>query len=371
MERCPDCQTLLEPWEVTCHKCGKLVSLSAVPVVYAASAEEAGLAEAFTDWFNRGKVAMDREDWEGATACLKEALKRCRGLKDARDQELKVRACLAQVLERDEKTAEAAEQVRVLTERAKDDSEKQRLSRKLEELQQKAAELAVTTTSGDEFKPVNGPAVRYVPLYCAGCKRLLTEAEVYGLRQGLVSEARCLCGFAGKPLAKHDAVHARAVKEALAQQGRKAKLIKAASEAIPEGKQRMTAAILAVLLGEFGAHKLYLGERGACIFSLIWCLAFVGLAAIAHGTSLDIAAWVLVFVPWFIAIFEAVGYLSMSPVTFNLNYNVDRVLAKIPPEHEIVPRQQDLFSMEITEDPEDFVDDLTLGPAARRQGASD
>ncbi|MBI4533124.1 MAG: TM2 domain-containing protein [Candidatus Melainabacteria bacterium] len=129
-----------------------------------------------------------------------------------------------------------------------------------------------------------------------------------------------------------------ALQEAAQLHGRKAKLIEAASKEYAHGKQRTTAALLAIFLGVWGIHKFYLGERNACFVYILF-------------------SWTLI--PWLIALFEAVNYLSMSPVTFNLMYNIDLVLKDIPPEPLAGPAHDEVFSMETTEDPEDFIDELS------------
>ncbi|MHB8571480.1 MAG: TM2 domain-containing protein [Candidatus Dormibacteria bacterium] len=41
--------------------------------------------------------------------------------------------------------------------------------------------------------------------------------------------------------------------------------------ATPSGKTRVVAAVLAFILGSFGAHKFYLGETGKGILFLVFC----------------------------------------------------------------------------------------------------
>ncbi len=61
-----------------------------------------------------------------------------------------------------------------------------------------------------------------------------------------------------------------------------------------------TAAILAFLLGGFGAHKFYLGQTFQGLLYLFFC-------------------WTLI--PALIAFLEVFVYLSMSPVDFDTHYN--------------------------------------------------
>jgi TM2 domain-containing membrane protein YozV len=122
---------------------------------------------------------------------------------------------------------------------------------------------------------------------------------------------------------------------------RKSLLIQAASDHLPEGRQKQIAVILAVVLGGFGAHKFYLGEKVPGLIYLATC-------------------WTLV--PIVIGWFEALNYSQMSRVTFNLMYNIELVLRRLPAEEvdELSPDHAEVFSMEIAEvEPEDFVDQFS------------
>jgi TM2 domain-containing membrane protein YozV/ribosomal protein L40E len=66
------------------------------------------------------------------------------------------------------------------------------------------------------------------------------------------------------------------------------------------GRNRISAAILALFLGGLGAHKFYLGQSGAGIVYLLFC-------------------WTLI--PAFISFFEAIILLSMSDEAFQAKYN--------------------------------------------------
>lgn len=361
LQPCPECKTALEPWEVTCHSCGTVVSLEAVPIVFAASGSEDQVEEAFHNWFDRGIENMQASRFEDADICFREALRRCRNLKDAQAQELDVRTNLAKALEKSDKVIEAAEQYKLLSELTPDQAEAKEWSDKANELAA-GADLANGTAQEEEFFPVAQDEYKFVPLYCAGCKRLLNEAEVFGYRQRKQTEVRCLCGVDATPLVKHDVHYRHALAGAQALKGRKAKLIQSASEDFPHGKQKSIAIALALLLGNFGAHKFYLGEPGAGYLSIGWFAFFALLVFFcqAPGDSPTLGLLCFpVFLPWLIAVFEAIHYMHMSPVTFNLSYNIDKVLAKIPPDFEAPPTPPEVFSVEITDDPEDFIDELS------------
>jgi TM2 domain-containing membrane protein YozV len=65
-------------------------------------------------------------------------------------------------------------------------------------------------------------------------------------------------------------------------------------------KNRIAAALFAILLGGFGVHKFYLGK-------------------IAQGVVYLIFFWLLI--PCIIGLIEGIVYLSMSDMEFNRKYN--------------------------------------------------
>ncbi|MEO8380915.1 MAG: NINE protein [Acidobacteriota bacterium] len=66
------------------------------------------------------------------------------------------------------------------------------------------------------------------------------------------------------------------------------------------GRNRTSAAILALFLGGLGVHKFYLGQSG---LGIVYLLFF----------------WT--FVPAFVGFIEAIVYLSMTDEAFNARYN--------------------------------------------------
>jgi TM2 domain-containing membrane protein YozV len=311
-----------------------------MPTVEQAVSSDAGLEESYKQWLERGKDELAAGRFEEAAACLQEALRRLRGLDVGSVAESEVRLLLAEALEKAKKLAEAAQQLELVAGLDGADSKREELVSRAGELKKEAVDLSLTTRGEDVFRALEPGEARVVPLYCSACRRLLAEAEVFGFRRGAEPNIRCLCGMEAAPLAKLDAKHARALREAASVQGRKAQLIEAGSRDYPGGKNRYIAAALAVLLGNFGIHRVYLGEGSACVVYILFCWTFL---------------------PWVAALFEAVGYMSMSNVTFNLSYNIDRVLAALPAETTAGEDHSELFSMEVTEDPEDFVDEFTAG----------
>jgi TM2 domain-containing membrane protein YozV len=336
VEHCPDCLAPLEGWEVNCLKCGRCIAAETIPVVAVASPNEEQLNEAYQQWLSRGKEQLEGDEPESAVACFHEATRRAAALSDASVRTRESREFLAVALERSGKAAEAAAQYLQLAKQSGDGGEQKGFEDKAGKLQVNA-EILLSTA--DLFAKATPEEAKVVQLFCGGCKRPLSESEVYGFRKSISPRVRCLCLWEGTPLAKHDHRYAEAIKTANSAGGKKRDIIKVASEEFPDGKKKLVAGALALLLGNFGAHKFYLGERDSGFFYLMFC-------------------WTLI--PWVVACFQAIQYFTMSQVTFNLNYNIEQVLARVPAETS--PRDKDradIFSMEFTVDEEDFVDEFT------------
>jgi len=120
---------------------------------------------------------------------------------------------------------------------------------------------------------------------------------------------------------------------------KKAKLIEAAQQPVAGGRDRKVAIWLAVLLGNFGVHKFYLGEKALGILYLVMC-------------------WTMV--PWLVSLYEAVHIAQMSRVSFNLVYNIEEIVRRLPADIE-GEGDGDVFNMEVSEDPEDLVDTWSAG----------
>jgi TM2 domain-containing membrane protein YozV/ribosomal protein L40E len=67
----------------------------------------------------------------------------------------------------------------------------------------------------------------------------------------------------------------------------------------PSGRNRIAAALFALLLGGIGIHKFYLGRVGQGILYILFCWTFI---------------------PALIAIIEGIIYLTMSDEAFNAKY---------------------------------------------------
>ncbi|HON12022.1 MAG TPA: TM2 domain-containing protein [Chitinispirillaceae bacterium] len=66
-------------------------------------------------------------------------------------------------------------------------------------------------------------------------------------------------------------------------------------------KDRVTAGVLAILLGGLGVHKFYLGKAGTGCLYILFCWTFI---------------------PALIALIEGIVYLTMDDASFSLKYNV-------------------------------------------------
>jgi TM2 domain-containing membrane protein YozV len=350
---CPECETLLKPWQVTCHNCGRDYAKNID--VHRAEVEEvvhqaAELEESYKDWLEKGNAALSSERYGEAQTCFLEALARSKALPNPLLREIEVRKGLAKALEKLDKKGEATEQYMLLS-RLNQDAR----AGLAEEFTKRARQLSLSTMDilsavdkNASFRPPVGSEIRLAPLYCGQCKRILLEAEIYHVRKGRAQRVRCFCGAEGVPLVRSDAKHLRALKTASSVRKRKAQLIQAASDYLPDGHQQRTAMVLAAVLGGFGAHKFYLGEKVPGMIYLAFCWTFV---------------------PTVIGWFEAINYSQMSRVTFNLMYNVEQVIMRLPMEEEddLSHDHSDVFSMEITEDePEEFVDQFTSSKESSR-----
>jgi TM2 domain-containing membrane protein YozV len=333
MRTCEECGSPLEPFEAACHGCGKPQSMepgeAAVPTpvtVADVAPAKPELEEAYSSWFNQGAAALQGGNWEEACNCLREAIKRSRALDEATLKEIAARQALAQALEKLNKLPEAADQYRIISQETADRRLKDAWLKKSQDLVASSSSLPFDLLfQKEEFRMLQDEEVKCVPLYCVGCKRLLAEAEVYGLRKGLTSSVRCWCGTEGRPLAKQDAKHSRALQEARTQTGpRRIQAVQVASRSLPGGRNKTVAGLLALTVGWLGIHKFYLGEHVLGLIYLLW-------------------SWT--FIPLLISIYEAIMLFEMSTVTFNMTYNIELVLARTEPEDTRAPKM-DVFRME-------------------------
>jgi TM2 domain-containing membrane protein YozV len=330
MNSCPHCATNVEPWEVACHNCKATLSAELPPQVSDVAPVKEELEEAYKSWLEAGKSAMREGQFEEACNALREAIKRSRPLDNAQEKEISARKTLAEVLEKLNKLQEAADQYRIIAQDTSDNVLREAWLKKSQDLVASSALPYDLLFQKEEFRPLQADEVKFAPLYCVGCKRLLAEAEVYGLRRGLSESVRCWCGMYGRPLAKQDARHSLAMEEArLVQVSQRAIAIGVASKEIVGGRHRRTAIILALTTGWIGGHKFYLGET---------------------TSGLIYAMWFWTFIPFLVSLYEAIMLAEMNTTTFNMTYNIELVLGLVdPPEDKATPKM-DVFNMEIQED---------------------
>ncbi len=327
MKPCPQCKNELEDFEISCHSCGQSLSHTKAPLVTDIAPSREELSESFRSWLNRGQECLSSNNLEEACNALREAIKRSRVLDNPHKREIEARKLLAEALEKLAKTPEAADQYRIMAQEEENDLLKEHWLKKSQDLLASSSSLAFDQLfKKEEFRDLLEEEVRYVPLYCSGCKRLLSEAEVYGFRRGLGDQVRCWCGIESRPVVKEDRRHIQAyIAGQNISSGQRAQAIQIAGRELSGAKKRSTAALLALVAGWCGAHKFYLGETMAGWIYLFWF-------------------WTLV--PMLLSLYEALLLSQMSLVSFNMTYNLTAILQEIFPEEQNIQSKIDLFSLE-------------------------
>lgn len=338
MISCPFCDTVCEPWQVYCHDCGQSVSSFEVPIIASDIAPGTDLIKAFRQWMKRGKQAIRNGFYDEAHASFAEALKRVHGLERYRNEEIHAREKLSDALQRLGKLDSAIEQL--VKAGAICEHKKHK-----EYLQDKVAELSKQLGGGTQDRKTDGnlripKLVEYMtaPLHCAACMRLLPESEVYRFRSGQAEHVVCACSYRGTPLTLGD--NEETPKDLFGaeppQSIPKAKLIEAAQMPVEKGRNRTTAFWLAITLGAFGAHKFYLGNKmaGYCYAVMFWTL-----------------------IPWLVSLYEAIHIFQMSRVAFNLAYNIEEVIKRLPKDDLSESELSGVFSMVVVEQTDNLRDE--------------
>ena len=349
MSQCPQCKSEREPKESFCQSCG-LASFDSiaesaaesasvyktpgasdlVSKAYSSPPSRKDLEGSFKTWFTRGETSFAAGNLDDATVALREAVRCSRVLDEASDKEVQARRLLAEVLEKSGKLPEAADQYRIIAQESSTPMREHCL-KKSQDLLASSHMAFDELFKREDFRAILDEEMRYVPLYCSGCKRLFAEAEVYAFRRKESSTALCWCGIDAQPLAKEDAKHSRSLETSRSMKiGQRALAIESASRELSGGKKQSTACILALVLGWCGGHKFYLGETVAG-----WIYFF----------------WFWTFVPLLLSLFEALLLAQMSLTTFNMTYNLDVILTDILPDEERFDRNKsDVFSLEMGEE---------------------
>lgn len=336
---CPACGTELTSWQIECHGCGQSISSAEIPVIKGDELLQPDLLAAFQKWMRRGRLAFKNGSYDEAHACFAEALKRVNGMEAHREEEIKARQKLADAFLKLNKGKEAVEQLVRAEHLSTNEEQKQLFQKRIDHLNKKVGQ------SGNlKFRQPRASELMSAALYCPSCHRLLNESEVYRFRSGKQKTAKCMCAFEGIPVtpdSESPSPSAPTIEpEVLAPPMgiKKAQLIEAAHKPVEGGRDRRTAIWLAVLLGNFGIHKFYLGEKASGIIYLAMC-------------------WTLI--PWLVALYEAVHIYQMSRVSFNLVYNIEEIVRRLPAD--IDSETTDDFTMEVMEDPDDLVDSWSIG----------
>lgn len=331
MKQCPQCKTECELFELSCHACGAAVSNEQAPLVHNSPPSKEELLEGYKSWLERGIEAQKAGNLEEAVNALREAVKRSRVLVDPQEKEITARKHLAEVLEKLGKIPEAADQYRIISQESGTPGLREHWLKKSQDLLASSHLPFDDLFKKEEFRPFLIEELRYVPLYCSGCKRLFTEAETFSVRREMNDTVRCWCGVDDKPIAKDDAKHSVALEQRAKamNSGQRAKAIHIAGGELAGGKIQSTACLLALALGWCGGHKFYLGESVAGWIYLLWF-------------------WTLV--PLLLSLYEAMLLSQMSLTTFNMTYNLDVILLKIiSPEGKSETERSDVFSLEMSE----------------------
>lgn len=335
---CPSCGTELTSWQIECHGCGQSISSFEIPVIKGDELLQPDLLNAFQKWMRRGRLAFKNGSYDEAHACFAEALKRVHGIEAHREEEIKARQKLADAFLKLNKGKEAVEQLVRAEHLSVDEEQKQLYQKRIDHLNKKVAQ----SSSNVKFRQPREGELMSAVLYCPSCYRMLSESEVYRFRSGKQKTAKCVCSFEGSPVTPDSEKSAAPgiEPEVLAPRlgTKKAQLIEAAHQPVEGGRDRKTAIWLAILLGNFGAHKFYLGEKAAGILYLVMC-------------------WTLI--PWLVALYEAVHIYQMSRVSFNLVYNIEEIVRRLPVDTD--SETTDDFTMEVLEDPDDLVDSWSAG----------
>lgn len=329
MKQCPKCKAEWEQLEPSCHACGAVIS-GEVPMIHRSPPSKAELEEAYKNWLARGLEFQKAGNLEESSNALREAVKRSRVLSDPVEKEIAARKLLAEVLEKLGKIPEAADQFRIISQECATPGLREHWLKKSQDLLASSHLPFDDLFRKEDFRPFLEEELRYVPLYCSGCKRLFTEAETFGVRRQFNDTVRCWCGVDDKPIAKDDAKHSVALEQGKAMSsGQRAKAIYIAGAELAAGKKQSTACMLALTLGWCGGHKFYLGEIVAGWIYLLWF-------------------WTLV--PLLLSLYEAMLLSQMSLTTFNMTYNLDVILLKIlAPEEKSDSDKSDVFSLELSE----------------------
>ena len=122
-------------------------------------------------------------------------------------------------------------------------------------------------------------------------------------------------------------------------------------------KKKNTAAVLAMLLGVFGVHRHYLGQR--------W-LGILYLVSFILGIASEGEVWPLIVIPAIVGFIDCVLLFSMSNADFDRRYNKVKVTtATVPAEKKVLPQLQP--KRKVTQRVKPKMEDMALGDRAAKK----
>ena len=110
-------------------------------------------------------------------------------------------------------------------------------------------------------------------MFCKNCGKEMNDNQAICLECGVKKgEGNKFCPNCGKPVNENQAI-CLSCGVALKQENKVGTTSLTDNAGLPEGKDKITAAILAFFLGSFGIHCFYLGETKKGIVRIIatWC----------------------------------------------------------------------------------------------------
>ncbi|MBY0356422.1 MAG: TM2 domain-containing protein [Candidatus Obscuribacterales bacterium] len=315
MHFCAKCRTSLTSKNQTCPVCAPQIANRAP------TPDE--LAVTYAGWLERGKEALSSGAGETAVLSFREAVRCSRTLPEPDNREIESRLLLAQALEAANKAPEAADQYRIIAQATLCPEMHEAWLKRSQDLMAASTHLTFAVLFKNElFRPPTNEEGRYLSLYCANCKRLFAEAEIYQFRHGGAKNISCWCGTAGEPLVKDEGSE-----DADITSGQRARALIIADSVLPNGKKQLTACLLTLFSGFCGGHKFYLNDTVSGWIYLLW-------------------SWTLI--PLALSFYDFLILARMTTVNFNMTYNLDLVLRQILLDESALSAKIDKFVQEPT-----------------------
>lgn len=315
MHFCAECRTSLTSNNQTCPVCA--------PSIADRAPTPGELAKIYSGWLERGKEALNSEAGETAVISFREAVRCSRTLPEPDNREIESRLLLAQALEKANKAPEAADQYRIIAQATLCPEMHEAWLKRSQDLMAASTHLTFEVLFKNElFRSPTNEEGRYLSLYCAGCKRLFAETEIYEFRHGGAKGINCWCGTEREPVVKDEKP-----KDTDSTFGQRTKALIIADSVLPGGKKQFTACLLALFSGFCGGHKFYLNEPVTGWIYLLW-------------------SWTLI--PLALSFYEFLILARMTTLNFNMTYNLDLVLRQISLNESALSAKIDKFVQEPT-----------------------